>query len=99
MGAQDDPGVRMVGQGLLVVAQVGPVCGPHLDQARAALGHHVRYAEAAANLHQLASGDDDRCSFRHCGQGQQHGAGAVVHRHSRLGAGHLGDQGIEVRLS
>jgi hypothetical protein len=84
---------------LLVVAQVGSVCGPHLDQARAALGHDVGDAEAAANLHQLSPGNDDRGPFRHSSQGQQHGAGAVVHRHSRLGTGHLGDQGIEVRLS
>ena len=99
MGAQEDPGVGVLGQGLLVVAQVGAVGGPDLDQPRAALGHHVRHPEAAADLHELAPGHDDRGALGQGREGQEHGAGAVVHHEAGLGPGHLGDQRVEVRLA
>ena len=54
-----------------VVGEVGAVGRSHLDEAGAALGHDVGDAEAAADLDQLAAGDDDLAVG---GQGGEHQA-------------------------
>ena len=83
----------------LVVGQPRAVRRADLDQPRARLRDHVRHAEAAADLDELAARDDDLAP----GPGQrrrrqQHRAGAVVDRERRLGAGQLAQQRLDVRV-
>ena len=50
----DEQRGRVLRDGALVVACVGAVDRPHLDQPRAALGENVGYPKASANLAGLA---------------------------------------------
>ena len=99
MGAQDHPGVGIVAIRLLVVPKMSAVGRSDLDQLRSALGDDVRHPEPAADLHQLAAGDDDRRAFGDRRQGQQHRAGAVVDDHPGLGPGHFGDEPVQVFMA
>ena len=99
MGAQDDAGVRVIAQRLLIVAQVRAVGRADLDQRGPALGDDVRHPEAAADLHQFAAGYDDGRPAGDRRQRQQDRAGAVVDRQPGLGAGHFGDKGVKVILA
>ena len=82
-----------VGKGALVVAPVGAVGRAHLDQACARLNHDVGNTEPAADLHQLAAGDEHVAIVRQRGQHEQHGSGTVVDDEGGLGAGRPGQQG------
>ncbi len=56
-------------QRVRVVADVGAVGGTYLYQLGSALAHHVRDAEAAPDLHQLAPADKHLPLLGQCGQG------------------------------
>ena len=57
---RSDHRARGVAQRLLVVGQARAVRRADLDEPRARLRDDVGHAEAAADLHELAAGDDDR---------------------------------------
>ena len=66
---------------------VGTVCRADLDQAGAALAHHVGDAETAADLDCLTARDDDAATGGDGGEDEEDGGGAVVDDERRLGAG------------
>ena len=81
----------------LVVGPPGAVGRADLDEPGAGLGDHLGHPEAAADLDQLAAGDDHlpgRPGER--GRGEQRRPGAVVDRHGRVGAGQLADERLDV---
>ena len=67
-----------------VVREPRAVGGAHLAQPRAALAQHVRDAERAADLHQLAAAHDHLAALRQRVDGQQHRRRAVVDHHAGL---------------
>ena len=86
-----------VGAGLLgrrgrIVAGVGPVRGPDLDQPRPRLAQHVRHPESTADLDGFSARDHDLLSGRHRRQHQKHRRGAVVHDQRRLCPGQRAQQ-------
>ena len=70
----------------LVVGGARAVRRADLDEPRARAGEHVRDAEAAADLDQLAAGDEHLAPFRERGEREQHGGGVVVDDERGLGA-------------
>ena len=62
MGAQDHPRLCVIGQGLIIVAQVRSVGGPDFHHLRTTLGHNIGHPEAATDLHQLPARHDHRGS-------------------------------------
>jgi hypothetical protein len=71
---------------LLVIGDPGAIRGPDLPEDGLALAHHVGDPEAAADLDQLAAGDDHLLSL---GEGvqRQEDRGGVVVDHGRGGSG------------
>ena len=57
--------LRLFGDGVLIVCQVGLVGGSHLHQRCAALFHHIGHAELSADLHQLAAGYHNLAALCH----------------------------------
>ncbi len=93
--AQD--GARVGAERPLVVGQPRAVGRADLDQPRPGLRDHVGHPEAAADLDQLPARDDHLAARpRQRGDGQQGGAGAVVDRERRFGAGQLAQESLEV---
>jgi hypothetical protein len=94
MDAQQERGA--LGDGGGVVGRVGPIGRADLDQADARLAHHVRDAEAAPDLDQLATRDDRLLALAQRRQHQQHGGGVVVDHQrgfgARQAAQQIGDQ-------
>jgi len=89
-------GAGLLIDGISVVAQVGLVGGANLPEHSAAGGHHIRHAESAADLDQLAPGDDH---FPALSQGveDEHGCRGIVVDHGRgLGSCQLADQVLQV---
>ncbi len=82
----------VLAQRRFVVFLMGAVGGAHLDQAGAGARHHIRDAEGAANLDQLAARDHHLLVARQRGQHQQHGGRIVVDDGGRFGAGQAADQ-------
>ena len=82
--AQQQP--RPLVEGAGVVGQAGAVGGADFAQHRAAAGHDVGDAEAAADFDQLAARDHHFPAFRQRRQHQQHRGGVVVHHYAGLGA-------------
>ena len=80
-------GGGLAADGRLVVVDVGPVGGAHLHQAGAALAHHVGDAKPAADLDQLAAGDDHLAIAGQGHEHQEHGGRVVVDHQGCLGAG------------
>ena len=97
MDLQEGP--RLGGDGLLVVAEVGPVGRANLHEGCAGLSENVRDAKTAADLHCLAPGDDDLTAGGDGGEGKEHGCGVVVYGEGRLGAGQLAEEGLDVLLA
>ena len=93
--AQEDRGAAADRGG--VVGGPRPVGRAHLAQGGARLPEHVRHAEAAAYLDQLAARDEDLAARRQRRQRQQHRGGVVVDDHGGLGAGQAGEQPRRVR--
>ena len=89
---------RVVADCRFVVGQVRAVRRPHFDQTGAALRHDLRYPESAADLDQLAAGDDDLSPGRQRRKRQQQGGRVVVDRHRRLGAGQAAEQRLDVNV-
>ena len=83
----------------VVVGRAGAVRRPHLDQARARAGEHVRDPEAVADLDQLPARDDDLAALGERGEGEQHRGGVVVDDDRGLGAGEPPQQRCEVILA
>ena len=83
----------------VVVGCARPVRRPHLDQARAGAGEHVRDPEAVADLDQLAARDDDLAALGERGESEQHRGGVVVDDDRGLGAGQPPQQRCEVILA
>ena len=83
----------------VVVGRARPVRRPHLDQARAGAGEHVRNPEAVADLDQLPARDDDLAALGERGEGEQHRGGVVVDDDRRLGAREPPQQRREVILA
>ena len=69
---------RVLRDGRLVVAGVGPIGRPHLHQGCAALLQHVGNAEAAPYLHRLAAGDDDLFPGGNGREAQKYGGSVVI---------------------
>jgi hypothetical protein len=91
MHAQQQRG--LVSDGAGVIGGAGAIGGAHLDQFRAALGHDIGHAEAAADLDELTARDDHLAPGGQPGQ-HQHGGGGVVVDHQRVfGPGDLAQQG------
>ena len=80
--AQD--GAGRLADGQRVVGHARPVRGAYFAQPRARLRHHVRHAEAAANLDQLRPRHHHLASPCQRGERQQHGRRAVVHDDRRF---------------
>ncbi|OPZ36487.1 MAG: hypothetical protein BWY99_02029 [Synergistetes bacterium ADurb.BinA166] len=87
---------RPVGYRPLVIPQVGPVGSAGLDQARTGELHDLRYAEGAAYLDELPTGDNHLPASTQRREGQEHGAGVVVHHQPRLRAGNAPDEPLHV---
>ena len=83
------------GDGPAVVVDAGLVGGADFDEAGAALLDDVWNAEAAADLDQLAAGDDDFAAGGEGAKGQEHGGGAVVDGEGGFGAGEAAEQGLD----
>ncbi|MNH14719.1 hypothetical protein D3C79_743160 [compost metagenome] len=81
--------------GGLVVAGVGAVGGADLTQFHPRAGHDVGDAESAADLDQLASGDDAFLARPQAVERQQYGRGVVVDHGDGFGAGQLADQALD----
>ena len=100
--ARVDPEDRrgLGGDRIRVVAHVGAVRGPDLDELGPRPHQHVGDPEAAADLHQLATRDDHLASSGDRREREQHRRRAVVHDDRILGAGDLGEQarGVPVPL-
>ncbi len=71
---------------------MGAVGGAHFVQLHPGAGHDVGDAEGAADLDQLATGDDAFLAHAQAVERQQHGGGVVVDHGDGLGAGQLADQ-------
>jgi hypothetical protein len=84
------------GDGLLVVPQVSLVGRAHLPQNGAALRHDLRQAKGAADLDQLAPGDDDLLAPGQGPQGQEYRGGVVVKHQGGLAPGELPEQAFQV---
>ena len=67
-----------------VVVPVGAIRGSDLDQGRARAGEDVGDAELAADLDQLAAGDDRFAPARQRGECEQQRSGCVVHHEGVL---------------
>lgn len=85
MDPHERGGAHADGRG--IVPQIGAVRGAHLDQQRAALGHHLGDAEASADLHKLASRDDHLAPLGQHREGQEHCTRVVIDQKCGLGAG------------
>ena len=82
-----------------VVAQVRPVGGADLPQHGTAAPHDVGDAELAADLDQLAAGDDDLLAVRQRLEGQQDRGRVVVDDERVLGAGQPAQQRLDVAVA
>ncbi len=71
----------------LVIGQPDLIGGAHLDQFRPGLLHHIRQAEATADLDQLRAGDDDPPAVGLRRKHQQHCGSIVINHHGSFGAG------------
>ena len=76
----------LANDGFAVVGQAGSIGRTHVDQRRARLLHHVGDTEAAADLHALATTDDDLAIAGYGREHQQHRRRVVVDNDRRLGA-------------
>jgi hypothetical protein len=90
---------RLRRDGLFVVAKVRLVRGADLDHLGAGLPHDVGDAEGAADLHELAPGDDRLLAGRERRDAEQDSGGVVVDRHARLGARDVADQLLDVDVA
>jgi hypothetical protein len=81
----------------LVVLHAGAVGGADLDERAARLAHHVGDAETAADLHQLAAGDDDLFPRGERAQREHRGRRAVVDDERVLRARESAEQLDDVR--
>ncbi len=79
-----------------VVGGARPVGRAHLPEDRARLGHHVRHAEATANLDELTAGNHDLAAVRERGEHQQRGRGVVVDDQRAFGAGETREEPCRV---
>ena len=75
-----------------VIGRAGLVRRADLAQDRAGLRHHVRDAEAAADLDELAARHDDFASRRQRRQHEHRRGRVVVDDYGRLGAGEAAEQ-------
>ena len=91
---EDRPGLLVDRAG--VVACVSAVGGADLDELRARAPQHVRDAEAAADLDQLAARDDDLLARREGREGEQDRSGVVVHHDRILGGREVGKKARRV---
>ncbi|GBD09904.1 hypothetical protein HRbin22_02166 [Candidatus Thermoflexus japonica] len=98
VGAEDQGDVLSPGEGLLIIPQMGPVRGADLDEARAALGHHLRDAESAADFDELAPGDQHPAPPSQGGEGEEHSRGVVVDHQGGLGPGQPAQEILHRRL-
>ena len=83
-------------QRLFIIPPVHPVSGAHFDQGRAALLHHIRHPEAAADLDQLAARDDHAGARCQRPQHEDCGKRAVIHDQGRFSAGDLAQQLLDL---
>ena len=83
---------RIRRDGALVIKGVRLVRGAHLHHAGVRLRHDVRYAEAAADLDELASADDGFVAGGELGEHHHDGCRVVVHGDGGLGAGKRADE-------
>ena len=97
MDAKDRAGAR--GDRAGVVARVGPIRRPDLDQFRARASQDVGDAEATTDLDELTARDDDLLARRERGERKQDGGGVVVHHAAVLGLGQVGDEPARVTVS
>ena len=81
---QQERGV--VVDGAFVVGDAGAVRGADLDQPALRLGHDLRHAEAAADLHQLTARHDHGAATRERAECEQHRRRVVVHDDPGFGA-------------
>jgi hypothetical protein len=70
--------------------------GSDLLQPRARGSHNLGHAESAADLDQLAPGDDGVASLGERIEDEKHGSGIVVGDRRILGAGELAEQCAQV---
>ena len=69
------------------------------DETRARPCEHVGYAEAVADLDELAARDDHLASFRESREREEHGRGVVVDDERGVGTGQAPEEGREVILA
>ena len=87
------------GDGGLVIAEVGLVRGADLAHDGPARGHDVGHAEGAADLDELAPGDDDLLAAGERVE-DENGRGGVVIGYGRgLGAGELAEEPLDVAVA
>ena len=87
------------GDRLGIVAGVGAVGGADLAQAAAGLFHDRGHAEGAADLDQLAPGDDGLAVAGQRVQDDQHRGGVVVDDGGVLGPGQFAKQAAQVAVA
>lgn len=97
-GVDLEQGARLGADGALVVRRVGLVGRADLDEAGAALRHHVRHPEGAADLDELAAADEHLPAVAEGGEHQQHGSGVVVDDHGGFSAGETAEELLDVSV-
>jgi hypothetical protein len=78
-----------------VILGVGAVGGAHFVQLYPGAGHDVGDAKGAADLDQLAAGNDAFLARAKAVQRKQHGGGVVVHHGDGFSAGQFADQAFD----
>src|SRR5262245_47856657 len=78
---------------------MGAIRGPDLTQAGAATAHDVGNAELAADLDELAAGNDDLFAVGERLEGQQYGRRVVVHDERVLRPAEPTQQGLDVAVA
>ena len=75
-----------------VIFGAGSIRGADLDHTCTRKAHDLRHSKSAADLDQLAAGNDDLLAPRQCRQHQEHRGGAIVDNRGGLGAGQVPQQ-------
>ena len=89
----------MLADGGGIIRGAGLVGRADLAQRRAAGGHDLRHAKAAANLDQLAARDDDLAAGGQRREEQQHGGRVVVDDQCALRAGQAAEERLDVGIA
>ena len=97
MDAEDQR--RAVANRRRIIRRACLVGRPHLAQGRARLRHHIRDAEAAADLDQLAARDDHLASLRERRQNEQCCGGIVIDNRGGLSAGETAEERFGVPIA